>query len=131
LLEPTLALDGWVIDGVYQRKLGNLVLDSADTVIWLDLPIRVWLPRLARRTWRRARDREELWNGNRESLRSALWGWDSLFPYALRMHFRHRRAWPRALSAYDVVHVRSRRELDELAPETPTAAGGRRPLTGG
>ena len=46
-LEPTLRSDGWVIDGTYQRKLGTLVLDLADTVVWLDLPLHVWLPRLA------------------------------------------------------------------------------------
>ena len=44
LVEPVLAEDGWVIDGSYRRKLGTLVLDAADTVVWLDLPIRVWLP---------------------------------------------------------------------------------------
>jgi Shikimate kinase len=46
-VEPILAGDGWVVDGTYQRKLGTLVLDAADTVVWLDLPIRVWLRRLA------------------------------------------------------------------------------------
>jgi adenylate kinase family enzyme len=63
-LEPVLATEGWVIDGSYQHKLGNLVLESADVIVWLDLPIRVWLPRLLRRTWRRIRGREQIWSGN-------------------------------------------------------------------
>ena len=50
IVEPIVRSDGWVIDGTYPRKLGSLVLDAADTVVWLDLPIRVWLPRLLRRT---------------------------------------------------------------------------------
>ena len=54
-IEPVLAADGWVIDGAYRGKLGDLVLRSADVVVWLDLPIRVWLPRLLRRTVRRIR----------------------------------------------------------------------------
>ena len=95
-LAPVLASDGWVIDGVYRRKLGNLVLEAADVVVWLDLPIRVWLPRLVRRTGRRLVGREEIWNGNRESLRTAVWGRDSLFGYALRSHFARRREWPAA-----------------------------------
>ena len=66
--------DGWVIDGTYRRKLGNLVLENADTVVWLDLPMRVWFPRLLRRTLRRVRGRELLWNDNTESLRGAFWG---------------------------------------------------------
>src|SRR5438093_4756794 len=50
---PILASDGWVIDGAYHEKLGDLVFDGSDLVIWLDLPIRVWLPRLLRRTVQR------------------------------------------------------------------------------
>ena len=76
--------DGWVIDGTYPRKLGSLVLDSADTVVWLDQPVRVWLPRLLRRTARRVTGRETLWNGNRETLWTAVGGRESLFCYALR-----------------------------------------------
>src|SRR6476646_7640561 len=49
-LEPVLASAGWVIDGTYRRKLGDRVLAAADVVLWLDLPIRVWLTRLMRRT---------------------------------------------------------------------------------
>ena len=47
LLEPVLAGDGWVIDGGYRGKIGDLVLGQADLVVWIDLPVRVWLPRLA------------------------------------------------------------------------------------
>ena len=86
-LVPLLAGDGWVADGAYQHKLGDFVLDHADTVVWLDLPLRIWLPRLTRRTWRRLRGREQLWNGNRESLTTALWGRESLvrvgYPFTL------------------------------------------------
>jgi adenylate kinase family enzyme len=62
-VEPIVAGEGWVIDGSYQSKLGHLVLARADTVVWLDLPRRVWLPRLVGRTIRRIVLRQELWNG--------------------------------------------------------------------
>ena len=45
-VEPIVATDAWVIDGSYQSKIGQLVLGNADVVVWLDLPLRVWLPRL-------------------------------------------------------------------------------------
>ena len=77
-VEPLLAGERWVVDGSYRSKLGDLVLESADVVVWLDLPRRVWLPRLVRRTIARIVRREELWNGNRETLRSAFFGRDSL-----------------------------------------------------
>ena len=113
-LRPIVASEGWVIDGTYQRKLGTLVLDAADLVVWLDLPVRVWLPRLARRTWRRIRSGERLWNDNRETLRSALLGRDSLFAWAFRAHFRRRRDWPEALRPYRVVRLRSPREVERF-----------------
>ena len=116
-VEPIVARDGWVVDGTYQRKLGDLVLRSADAVVWLDLPMRVWLPRLARRTWRRVRGRERLWNDNRETLRTAVWGRDSLFGYALRTHFRRRREWPSRLAAYPVVRLRTPADVERFLAE--------------
>jgi adenylate kinase family enzyme len=116
-LAPILASDGWVIDGTYRRKLGDRVLEAADVVVWLDLPIRVWLPRLLRRTGRRLIGREQIWNGNRESLRSAVWGRNSLLGYALQSHFARRREWPAELCAFPLVRLR-------------TAAGVRAFLTG-
>jgi shikimate kinase len=110
-LERVLAGPGWVIDNPYQRKVGSLVLDAADLVVWLDLPVSVWFPRLVRRTAGRAIRREELWNGNRESLRGVLWGRESLFVYALAGHRRRRREWPAALQGYRVVRLRSKAEV--------------------
>ena len=107
LLDPILELDGWVIDGTYIRKLGNRVIDSADVVVWLDQPTRVWLPRLIRRSARRMTGRETLWNGNRESLKSLFWGRESLFGYAFTQQPARRREWPAELAGHDVVRLRS------------------------
>jgi adenylate kinase family enzyme len=117
-LEPIVSSDGWVIDGTYQRKVGDLVLDAAEVVVWLDLPIRVWLPRLVRRTWRRVHGREQLWNGNRESLASAVWGRESLFAWALRTHFRRRREWPQTLAHLRVIRLRTRDEVERFLAES-------------
>ena len=119
-VEPILALSAWVIDGTYEHKLGNLVLDASDLMIWLDLPVRIWFPRLLRRTARRIRHNEELWNGNRESWRTAICGWNALIPYALRSHVRRRRTWAAELSGRPVIRVRTEAQvtqlLDALAP---------------
>ena len=110
-VEPILDGDGWVVDGSYRSKLGNLVLDRAEVVVWLDQPIRVWLPRLLRRTRRRIHGDEPLWNDNRESWRTALWGRESLVVWAFRMHFARRRRYPEHLVSYNVVRLRSPREV--------------------
>ena len=110
-LTPILAEAGWVIDGTYTHKLGDLILRAADEVVWLDLPISTWMPRLIRRTIRRAVTREELWNGNRETLGSVLGGRDSLFVHALRTHRARRRDWPTALQAFPVVRLCSAEDV--------------------
>src|SRR5919198_3265744 len=46
---------GWVVDGNYESKLGDLVLELADTIVWLDVPLHVALSRVTRRTIRRIR----------------------------------------------------------------------------
>jgi adenylate kinase family enzyme len=105
---------GWVIDGNYERKLGGLVLDAADTIVWLDPPLRTLLRRLWRRTSWRIRNDVELWNGNRENWRTALVGWESLFVWMVRTFFRHRREWPRVF-ADDPRLVRLRSEAEARA----------------
>jgi adenylate kinase family enzyme len=111
-VEPLVAQEAWVIDGGYQWKIGDVVVEAADTVVWLDLPIRVWLPRLVRRSARRIVTREELWNGNRESLRGVFVGRDSLIGYSLRNQRRRRREYPVRLRRYNVVRLRSQKEVD-------------------
>jgi len=111
---PIAQSQGWVIDGTYRSKLGDLVLENAELVVWLDLPMRVWLPRLVRRTWRRMRRREELWNGNRETLRNVLLTRDGLFYWAFRQHFRRRRVYPVELAPFPVVRLRSTRDVQLL-----------------
>lgn len=111
-VEPIVATDAWVIDGSYQSKIGQLALGSADVVVWLDPPMRVWLPRLLRRTLARAWTGEELWGSNRESLRSAFFSRNSLLLFTLR-HFRaRRRTYPGRFAGYEVVRLRSRSEID-------------------
>jgi adenylate kinase family enzyme len=111
-LEPILAEAGWVVDDDYRGKLGTLVLEAADLVVWVDLPIHVWLPRLLRRTHRRVRTNEELWNGNRETWRNVLLGWDALIPYSFRIFIHRRRDYPRELAPFPVARLRSTHEVD-------------------
>lgn len=111
-VEPIVASDRWVVDGSYRGKLGDLVLDHADTVVWLDLPRRVWLPRLVARTVQRVALREELWNGNRESLRTVLLVRDSLIQYALRNERPRRHRYPRELARFRVARLRTPREIE-------------------
>jgi adenylate kinase family enzyme len=111
------APDGWVVDGNYALKLGDLVLERADTVVWLDLPLRVCLGRLWRRTWRRIIRREELWSGNRESIRSAFFTKDSLFAWTIKRHRPGRRAIQEGIAdnpQLRVIHLRSPKDVERF-----------------
>lgn len=90
-VSAALPTNGWVVDGNY-GKLGGLVWERADTLVWLDIPLRV---SLWRRTLGRIRTGEELWpgTGNRESIRNAFFAKESLLLYALRTYRRRKRHW--------------------------------------
>jgi len=75
------AADAWVIDGNY-AVVRPLVLQQATTVAWLDYSRSRVMTRVIRRSLARVVTREELWNGNRERLRSWVdpehpipWSW--------------------------------------------------------
>lgn len=106
---------GWVLDGSYRWKLGDLVLRRADTIVWLDQPLSLVLRRLVTRAVRDIVTKRDLFNGNRQTWRFAFWGRESLVLYAIRAHFRRRREWPEEFSRFptlEVVRLRSPREVE-------------------
>jgi adenylate kinase family enzyme len=104
---------GWVIDGNYFSRLGESVLAQADLVVWLDPPLRTILARLTRRTVARIRSGQQMWGTNRETLRGAFLSRNSLFVWALKMHFRRRAERGKVIARYPHVRLRSAREADE------------------
>ena len=111
IVTPIVAGPAWVIDGSYRGKLGDLVLERAELVVWIDLPRRIWLPRLVGRSVRRIVGREMLWSGNRETFRDAFVGRDSLIGYTWRTYPDRRRRYPVELAAFPVIRLRTRREV--------------------
>lgn len=97
--------DAWVADGNYS-KVRDIVWTRAETLIWLDygLPLILW-----RQVWRglkRSISHEELWNGNRETLRGQFFSRDSLILWALRTHGRRRRTYPGFFAQLEYRHLK-------------------------
>jgi adenylate kinase family enzyme len=113
-VEPIVATEEWVVDGTYRGLIGDIVPGSADLVVWLDLPMRVWLPRLVRRSARYVIRKHELWSGNRERWRDVLHPTNSVVIYALRNYRKTRRTLAAELTRFPVVRLRSTRDVDEL-----------------
>ncbi len=100
--------EAWVIDGNYTgRGARDLVWPRADTVIWLDPPLRVIFARLFERAVRRIRSREELWpgTGNRETFRNQFLSRETLFWWALKTHRRRQRELPLVLARPENAHL--------------------------
>ncbi len=108
--------EGWVVDGNYSN-VRDIMWDRADTVLWLDYPFLGTFLRLLWRTLRRLILREELWNGNRESLTMMLSG-DSILLWAITSHPRYGEEYAQLMSDPEYAHVRflrhrSRRETED------------------
>ncbi len=105
-VERAIDIPAWVVDGNYRGKLGSLVHERADTIVWLDYPFRVVVTQLFTRTVRRTRSGEVLWGTNRERFREQFMSRESLFVWAIKTHWRHRRDYPAWLSRPELSHVR-------------------------
>lgn len=103
-VEQATAGDAWVVDGNYS-KVRDIVWRRANTVIWLDYPLPVILRRLIVRTVRRSVKQEELWNGNRESLGTALFSRDSIVLWALKTYQRRRCEYPVLFAQPEAAHL--------------------------
>jgi len=126
-VQDALAERGWVTDGSYHGKLGETVLKQADFIVWLDLPFRTIAPRVWSRTLRRIRQREELWNGNRETWRDAFFSRDSLFVWIVTTHRSRRRRYLERLDRYEFVRLRSQREIDAWLAQASASTGAEAP----
>jgi adenylate kinase family enzyme len=113
LVAQALSGPGWVTDGNYS-KVRDLIWARATTIVWLDYSLPVILWQLGRRTWKRVLTREELWNGNRETLRD-VFSKDSILFWALKTYPRYHQTFPQFFASPEHAHLqvirfRSRRE---------------------
>jgi len=129
--EDATAGDAWVTDGNYGGAgVRDILWRRADTVVWLDYPLRVVFWRLLRRTVERIRSRKEFWpgTGNRETVRGAFMSRQSLFIWLFRTYWRRKRVMPAALARAEFAHLKvhrfadpgnAERWLEAQRPDTP------------
>ncbi|MFG6096990.1 shikimate kinase [Leptothoe sp. ISB3NOV94-8A] len=106
----------WIIDGNY-GQVRDIVWGRADTVVLLDYPFGLVWRRLWRRTVRRAFQQEELWNGNRETIRQSFFSRESILLWILQTYFKRRKQYPQLLKQPEykhlkVVHLQSQFQTD-------------------
>ena len=105
----------WVTEWQY-RPVRELLLERADTLVWLDLPVRVAMSRVVLRTVRRSRTKQVLWNGNTEpGLWHAITDPEGIIRWAVKHQRTYRRTVPEAASAHphlQLVRLRSQSEVE-------------------
>ena len=121
------ATDEWVIDGNYRPVVvDGPVWQRADTVVWLDLPRRTVMRQVTLRTLRRIVHRDELWNGNRERIRT-LWARDpneSIIRWAWTQHAKYQQRFNSAMASPRLTHIHfvrltSRHEAEQWLGSLP------------
>jgi adenylate kinase family enzyme len=96
--------DRWIVEGNY-ASVRRMILERADTLIWLDYPFPIVFARLLRRTVRRNVTRENLWSGNRESLKRTLSS-ESILVWCIKTYGLRRREYSECVVNPDFSHLR-------------------------
>ncbi|WP_367137090.1 AAA family ATPase [Saccharothrix sp. HUAS TT1] len=110
--------EAWAAEWQYSL-VRPLLLEHADTLLWLDHPRAVVMRRLTVRTVRRRLRREELWNGNVEPpLRTVFTDPEHLLRWAWKSHTRTGRRVRAVLDGEHadrlaVVRLRGQRQVDQ------------------
>ena len=104
LTAQAIAQDCWVIDSNY-GIVRDLIWSRATTVIWLNYSFPIVLWRALARTLRRTLTREELFSGNRESLRMALFSRESILWWVLTTFHRRRKHYRSLFDARTSSHL--------------------------
>lgn len=105
MVEDALQPQRWTLDGNYS-KVRDIVWSRADTLIWLDYPLRIILWRLTKRIFKRTLTRENLWGtGNRETLWKHFLTRDSLYLWVFKTYRRRRREYPQLFQRPEHAHL--------------------------
>jgi adenylate kinase family enzyme len=111
------ATPGWIFDSFGYPEVRDLLWRHADTVVWLDYPKAVIMPRILRRSLRRTLLRERIFGGNVETLsgwfrsdHSAWWAWSQ---HAARQSEIEQRTQHPRFAPLHVIRFHSPRRADE------------------
>jgi adenylate kinase family enzyme len=94
----------WVMDGNYS-VVRDITWPRADTIIWLNYPRRTTWSRILTRTLTRTITREELWSGNRESVRTSFLSRDSIILWSIQTWAKNRARTPLLLAQPQHAHL--------------------------
>ncbi len=125
--------DAWTfdgnVDGLSDSK-GELILQRADTLVWLDLPRYEVFGQVLKRTIRRAWTKEPMWHNNREGWRLSFFSRGSILLWSMQTYGKRRKQYAALFADVDYAHLRRirlkrRREVDRWLASFEQAATSR------
>ena len=103
-VREALSGESWVVEGNYSLAR-EIVWERVELVVWLDFSLWICLWRVLTRSVRRILSREELWHGNRETIRGSFFSSDSLLWYVIKTTRRRRRQYEELSSLPENAHI--------------------------
>ena len=91
--------------GRHKNQLRDIVWKRATTIIWLDYPFPLVFYRALRRTFARSLSGQELFSGNRESLRKAFLSKESILWWVITTYQRRKTQYRAIFGSNDFPHV--------------------------
>lgn len=111
------AQPAWITEWQYD-EVRSLLLERADTFVWLDLPFPLILWRVTVRTVRRALTHESLWGGNHEPpLHKIFTDKSNMIRWSIASRNQIRDALPSIVREHPdlrIIRLRSRRQVRQL-----------------
>jgi adenylate kinase family enzyme len=104
-MSEALVGDRWITDGNYSIAR-DIVWRRATALIWLNYPFPLVFGRALSRTVRRSISGEELFSGNRETLRGNFLSADSMLLWVLKTHWKRQKEYPRLFREDEFSHLR-------------------------
>ena len=104
-LEKALSADEWVLDGNYNRTT-SIKWKRVQMVVFLDLPFRIVLYRIIKRSLLRGIRNEELWHGNKETLWKHLFTRDSMILWTIKRFSMNRKRYTELFEKPEYSHIK-------------------------
>ena len=102
---PFVQNERWITDGNFSQ-VRDLVWGRATNIIWLDYPFHIVMKQFFKRSIIRSIRREELWNGNRETLWNSILRPQSLLVWILKTYKRNKKRFSALLQSEEFPHVK-------------------------
>lgn len=108
-INDAVSKESWILCGNYS-KFHHITVPRATIIIWLDLPFRVLLWRIMKRSLMQSIKKEAICNGNYQTCSQFFW----LFRHLCKTYRRRRRTLLQLNAKAKIMHIKSRYNIIDI-----------------